>query len=121
MTCYGKSNGQEEQSRVRVETSRVRAGRAELTWKSAAIIALLIVFLVSLVSMAVAALAAKGAPSVTGAVLSQPGSIPWNGRDPLTMLVLGVDSPGSSPARAGGMLVISYTPSTGRERVLSIP
>jgi LCP family protein required for cell wall assembly len=106
---------------VRVETLRVSAGRADLTWRTAASVALIVVLLVSLVSMAVAAIAAKGSLSSAGGVASQPGSIPWNGRDPLTMLVLGLNAPSPGPARATGMMVLSYSPSTRTERVLAIP
>src|SRR5947199_8889681 len=100
---------------------RVGGRRAELTWKSAILVGILTIFFVSLISMAVAALAAREGMSTSSAMPSQAGSIPWNGRDTLNVLVLGLDSPSPTASTAAAMLVVSYNPSTGKERVLSIP
>lgn len=122
MTWYGEETGTEESARVRVETTRVAKGRAtELTWKSAMLIALVIVLLASLVSMAIAAVAPRGNPGSSAGVAAQPGSLAWNGSDQLNVLLLGFNSPSPDPGRLSAIMVWSYSPSTGRERLLSIP
>lgn len=52
---------------------------------------------------------------------AQPGAVPWNGTDRITILAMGVDQRTTEPAHSDVMMVISLDPSTGHVSMLSIP
>lgn len=102
---------------MRVSSRRAGRERSHIGWKAALTSAAMLVVLVS-------ALAAAGfllSPSNQAAasfIRAQPGSIPWNGKAPLRVLVLGLND---GQTAASGLAVVSYDPRRDSVRLLSIP
>jgi len=61
--------------------------------------------------------------SPVGSVLlgSRPGLVPWNGHDPLNLLVMGVDQRTTESTRSDSMIVLHVDPSSHDVTMLSVP
>src|SRR5205807_2948683 len=52
---------------------------------------------------------------------TQPGTVPWNGADPLNILVMGIDQRTHELTRSDSMIVLHVDPSSHDVTMLSIP
>jgi polyisoprenyl-teichoic acid--peptidoglycan teichoic acid transferase len=60
--------------------------------------------------------------SVSAMILKpQPGAIPWNGRDRITVVAMGLTQRTTEPARTDTLLAIDINPSTHHINMLSVP
>ncbi len=87
---------------------------------------LLVIALVLTVLLALGGVAAYEDPALlspVGSVLlgSRPGLVPWNGHDPLNLLVMGVDQRGTESTRSDSMIVLHVDPSSHDVTMLSVP
>lgn len=86
-------------------------------WVAAVISAATLVLLVSVVAGGIFLLSPSNQASASF-IRAQPGSIPWNGKDRLTVLCLGLNQ---SKTATTGLAVLSYDPRANAVRMLSIP
>jgi anionic cell wall polymer biosynthesis LytR-Cps2A-Psr (LCP) family protein len=86
-------------------------------WMAALVSGLLVVLLVALGATGIFLLA-PSKPAAASFIRDQPGSIPWNGKDAVRVLFLGLDS---SRSKSTGLAVASYDPSHAQIHVLTIP
>jgi len=52
---------------------------------------------------------------------SQPGAVPWNGRDRITVVAMGLTQRTTEPARTDTLLVMDIDPANRRVSMLSVP
>lgn len=87
----------------------------------------LIITIVALLCLVVAsAAAAATAPGMTGRLLShlipmQAGVVAWNGRDPVTILAMGVDQRTTEVTRSDTMIILHIDPAARKVTMLSVP
>jgi LCP family protein required for cell wall assembly len=61
------------------------------------------------------------APLGSALLGTQPGTVPWNGADPLNILVMGIDQRTHELTRSDSMIVLHVDPSSQNVTMLSIP
>ncbi len=88
--------------------------------------ALLIVLLLLLVLLGVGGAAVYEDPALLAPVSSallgtQPGTVAWNGHDPVNILVMGVDQRTNEQTRSDSMIVMRVDPSSHDVKMLSVP
>ena len=98
---------------------RRRRGRRFL--RALLILLLLVIVLLGIGGAAVYEDPALLAP-VGGALLgTQPGTVAWNGHDPVNILVMGVDQRTNEQTRSDSMIVMRVDPSSHDVKMLSVP
>lgn len=102
---------------MRVRSKRAGRQRGHMGWKAVLLSAVLLVLIVSVVAAGFSLISPsnQAAASIIGA---QPGSLPWNERQPVNVLFLGMDGTSS---RATALAVASFDPPTHTVHLLSIP
>src|SRR5919202_3193259 len=101
------------------------AVRRRRRWLRALGVALVLLLLV-VVGVGSVGLAAYNYPPLLAPLSSkllgtQPGMVPWNGTDPLNILVMGIDQRTNEQTHADSMIVLRIVPSTPHVTMLSIP
>lgn len=86
-------------------------------WKAALVSGLALIFLVSAVAAGIFLLAPSN-NAAASFIQPQPGSIAWDGNEPIKVLFIGLDA---SRTNATAMAVASYDPADSRVRILSLP
>ena len=107
---------------MRVETVRAAGARRSAFGCGAAFAIGLTVFLVvSLVSAALFYVMPGGSTTLPVFIHAQPGSVRWNTRDRLNILLMGVDGPVYQPAHTDMLMLASFDPGSRGVALLSIP
>ncbi len=88
--------------------------------------ALLVVVVVLLLLLGIAGAVCYENPAllnpVGGLLLGGPaGAVPWNGADPVNILVMGIDQRGTEQTRSDSMIVLRVDPSSHDVEMLSVP
>ncbi len=86
----------------------------------------LVVVVVALLLLGVAGAVCYENPAllnpVGGLLLGGPsGAVPWNGTDPVNILVMGIDQRGTEQTRSDSMIVLRVDPSSHDVKMLSVP
>lgn len=103
---------------------RPRAGgarRSRLTGVKTLAGGVLLLLAISLMAAAFFVLSPAGTGVSASFIHAQPGSIPWNTRDRLNILLLGVDSSSGHPSRTDAMVIASFDPRSRSIGLVSIP
>lgn len=104
---------------MRVESARAgSAYRARLGCGAALLTGIAVFVVVSLVAAVLFVLSAGGTSGAASFIRSQPGALPWNGKQRLTVLLLGQSA---SSGATNGMMLVSVDPTTRTLSLLSIP
>jgi len=100
---------------------RPRGGRGRRVLRLLLIALLLLLLLAGIAGAAVYEDPALLAP-IGGALLgTQPGTVAWNGHDPLNILVMGIDQRTNEQTRSDSMIVMRVDPSSHDVKMLSVP
>ena len=86
-------------------------------WKAAMVSGLALILVVSAVASGIFLLAPSN-PVSASFIRAQPGSVPWNGKQLLNVLFLGLDD---SRSHATALAVASYNPQQREVRILPLP
>lgn len=104
---------------MRVQAARAGgARRAGLGFRAATLTGVVVAAIVSLVAGAVFRLAPGGSTAAAPFLAAQPGSVPWDGRQRVNLLLIGTSAPAG---RASTLMLLSFDPRTHRAGALSIP
>jgi anionic cell wall polymer biosynthesis LytR-Cps2A-Psr (LCP) family protein len=107
---------------VRVQTFRARGDRGTgLKPAQAVLIGLLVVAAVSLVSALVFVLSSGSNGAAASIIRPQPGSVAWNGRDRLNILLLGIGAPATTRRPTESAMLVSYDRASRSLSLLSLP
>ncbi len=104
-----------------VEPAPRRPRRGRRLLRLLLILLLLLLLLLGIMGAAVYEDPALLAP-VGGALLgNQAGTVPWNGSDPVNILVMGIDQRTNEQTRSDSMIVLRVDPSSHDVKMLSVP
>jgi LCP family protein required for cell wall assembly len=83
----------------------------------------LVLFLLSIVSSVAVLIYSPAVLEAMSAMIlkPQPGTVPWNGHDRITLVAMGLTQRTTEPARTDTLLVIGFDPANHRINELSVP
>lgn len=106
---------------MRVRMVRARDRGAGPTWWQVILTGAALIVVVGMIAAGSFSLSAGGNQAAAKVIPAQPGSLPWNRHDRLTMLLMGVDGSPGSHSPTAGMMIASYDPASRSVRLLAIP